>query len=167
MIKLNLNEKPKIISYDLFKNELQKSICVMTNNININFVNEIIHFIENYEHEDINDIYFNKKKNDIIKNKKDDSSEELENYIDEYDSDSNNTKNLVEYNDDNNNLNKYEDIQNIKNDSSDNDENEFNSSDDIDIDDDRKEYIENGESIENKKYYNYENMTYLINANNN
>lgn len=62
MIKLNLNEKPKIISYDLFKNELQKSICVMTNNININFVNEIIHFIENYEHEDINDIYFNKKK---------------------------------------------------------------------------------------------------------
>lgn len=130
MIKLNLNEQPKIISYDLFKNELQKSICVMTNNININFVNEIIHFIENYEHEDINDKSLNNKNYDIIKNKKEDSSEEIENYIEEYDSDSNNTKNLVEYNDDNNNLKKYEDIQNIKNiyDSSDNEENEFNSS---------------------------------------
>lgn len=104
MIKLNLNEQPKIISYDLFKNELQKSICVMTNNININFVNEIIHFIENYEHEDINDKSLNNKNYDIIKNKKEDSSEEIENYIEEYDSDSNNTKNLVEYNGDNNNL---------------------------------------------------------------
>lgn len=130
MIKLNLNEQPKIISYDLFKNELQKSICVMTNNININFVNEIIHFIENYEHEDINDKSLNNKNYDIIKNKKEDSSEEIENYIEEYDSDSNNTNNLVEYNDDNNNLKKYEDIPGIKNiyDSSDNEENEFNSS---------------------------------------
>lgn len=49
----------------------------MTNNININFVNEIIHFIENNEHEDINDKSLNKKNNDMIKNKNEDSSEEI------------------------------------------------------------------------------------------
>ena len=41
-IKLNLNDIPKIITYNLFNQELQNTISIMTNNININFMNEIL-----------------------------------------------------------------------------------------------------------------------------
>lgn len=47
ILKLNLNDIPKIITYDLFNLELQNTISIMTNNININLVNEIIQYIEN------------------------------------------------------------------------------------------------------------------------
>jgi len=47
ILKLNLNDNPKIITYDIFNQELQNTISIMTNHINLNFVNEIIKYIEN------------------------------------------------------------------------------------------------------------------------
>ncbi len=63
----------KIITYDKFNQELQNTISIITNHINLNFVNEIIKYIENIENinsknidlirEDFNNIQENQKLN--------------------------------------------------------------------------------------------------------
>jgi len=63
--KFNLNETPKIITYDEFKKELEFTISLMTGQVKINAINELINSLD-YIHD--NDIDIIEESNNILEN---------------------------------------------------------------------------------------------------
>ena len=58
--KYELNNKPKFITYNEFKKELENTVCIMTGKIKTNSVNELINSLENLT-EDENNILLLRK----------------------------------------------------------------------------------------------------------
>ena len=63
--KFNLNETPKIITYDEFKKELEFTISLMTGQVKINAIDELINSIDYIQD---NEIEINEESNNNIEN---------------------------------------------------------------------------------------------------
>ena len=49
VLKYNLNNKPKFKDFNIFKNEIEKTISIMTGNINSNFTKELFNDMDEIE----------------------------------------------------------------------------------------------------------------------
>ena len=63
--KYDLNNNPKFITFEEFKKELEFTISIMTGNINITVIDEIVNSIISLENEEKNNEKFNSDNNKV------------------------------------------------------------------------------------------------------
>ena len=100
VLKYQLNVKTQFIKYTTFIKELQDTISLLTGNIKIDVVQEIIKFIENidlYDNNNDNEIEMEDiEEIDIDNNKYSSEKSDIENNNDSLESLDNNTSSLIE-----------------------------------------------------------------------
>ena len=100
VLKYQLNVKTQFIKYTTFIKELQDTISLLTGNIKIDVVQEIIKFIENidlYDNNNDNEIEMEDiEKIDIDNNQYSSEKSDIENNNDSLESLDNNTSSLIE-----------------------------------------------------------------------